>query len=261
MPRKKPNLSPVALMAHTGVDVGSLVESNAGKEELIPSVKALWERLPLYIQVELSAKLTPRAKAYLAIKDAQAKYWRNAYERLTAILEEMNIYKTIQDQEQQKERAEESVCISKEKNSDGPPYRKGNGRGPIDSNYPWLADRHDVPGLRRALGLSDEGMRKMCRALNIVPTKLAARKGNVTSISRASALRLLLQRLSARRRLAVKEAEAIWRDYGSKQARSSASITLLCILSGAYVKSERVEPKADREPFKDWEPGGKYASG
>jgi hypothetical protein len=87
------------------------------------------------------------------------------------------------------------------------PDRQRSRGGAIDPKYDWYANRaHTVPQLAEALGVTSEGVKRMCRrkAIRIKPAPAAKRAGTISAAGAQRLLKVQLKR-NINRRLGMKE--------------------------------------------------------
>jgi hypothetical protein len=83
------------------------------------------------------------------------------------------------------------------------------GRLPLDEQYDWLAQVHEMPALSRALGMSDFGATRLAQRIRIKITKAKGKKKLASTVVRGGALKMLDHCLG-RKRNGLKVAEGIW---------------------------------------------------
>ena len=97
--------------------------------------------------------------------------------------------------------------------SDGDRIRtRQKGRLPLDEEYDWLAEMHEMPALSRALGMSDFGATKLARRIRIKITKSKSRKKTASTVARSDAFKMLDHCLGWKKN-GQKAAEGIWWYY------------------------------------------------
>ncbi|MSU51837.1 MAG: hypothetical protein EXS41_00335 [Opitutaceae bacterium] len=107
---------------------------------------------------------------------------------------------------------------------------QGKGGGEVSYLYPWLDARHEVPKLREALGMSDEGMRKMVKRLAVRIIKSRKAKIGPDSIDWNGALVLLDARLDRSRSKKNNPAQRVWDVYASFHRSAPGFVELKSIL-------------------------------
>lgn len=230
-------------MSYPGFDAARYVESANGKDKLNKCGLDLWNYLPAFVHNYPGVKnLSPAAKGYLALRDAQAKYWYTAYDLLTCLLKSLSLFDLVESEKSKLETEKMIKSIKAFNSSPAGKSLQGKGGRPIDCNYQWLLEWHDVPSLRRALGMSDEGIAKLLNRLKISSVKNPGPKNNIRRVGTKGALMLLSARLSRPANSGTQTARAIWDKYASKQMGKKGYFTLYWLLAAAASWSPEAVP-------------------
>ncbi len=224
-PNKKQELTHDEIMRVGIKDIDKLVEGRANEETLIKEAQKLWDKLFPRFNTHCRQCLTAREKAFIAVRDTQAKYWREKFEERERLIAKFGLTECLENAEFQLNRTvilknvrlaireirHERNCNRRGRNKS----RKNHNRGHygIFPLYNWLNHVHIVPKLREALEISDEGFRKACRTLYISQKRSQTAKIGPSTVTLNSALKLLSWQLGRNLKGQAHSAQAIWDDY------------------------------------------------
>ena len=166
-----------------------------------------------------------RRRAVVIVASAQAIHWRRKYDRLRKLLADEGYSDAVANAEFRRFQAEGGIFgrlgLSEESKvaleATIKKWNYGKGRREVSSSYRWLDDWHELPRLRTALGLSDEGAAKMAKKLRVKIVRSPTRKKVAGKVGRVGALKMLEARLARPHGKGQKVAQEIWDNYACAQ--------------------------------------------